>query len=105
MVISRLVVGKLNTALATKARARAARSAGGRPTKPRQDGRNASIRSRPSMLTNALCCALSGRSRAIAYLIETSCQKQNPRTATTAGLMRARFIRPVRLRSGRANGA
>ena len=36
--ISRLVVGKLNTAFATKARASAARSDGGRPASPLQAG-------------------------------------------------------------------
>ena len=55
-------MGKLNTALATNARARAARSAGGRPIKPRQDGKNASIRSRPRMLTNSWCFGPSGPS-------------------------------------------
>src|SRR3954468_8074640 len=51
-VISRRVVGKLNTALATKARARAARSAGGRPTRTGQEGSNASIRIKPSIATH-----------------------------------------------------
>src|SRR4051794_36672866 len=53
-VISRRVVGKLNIALATKARARAARSAGGRPTRTRQEGSNAPIRHKPSTATNCL---------------------------------------------------
>jgi hypothetical protein len=58
--INRLVVGKLNTALAKKARASIARSAGGRPGSPGQQGRNASIRTIPRTLTSCLWCPLSG---------------------------------------------
>src|SRR3954463_13544037 len=63
-VISRRVVGKLNTALATKARARAARSTGGRPTRTGQEGSNASIRIKPSTATNCLWRGVSGPSGA-----------------------------------------
>src|SRR5262252_7159388 len=77
--ISIEVVGTFITILATNARANAARSSSGRPGRPGQWRKNASMRTNSSVLISRLCVSLSGPSSSVSHqgnrVKESCCDK------------------------------